>query len=183
MTTSSVDMDLETVFNAHFRKLVYFSFQIVANKETAEDIVQEIFLKYYKNQEGENAHAAINNLLPYLYSSVKNASLNALRHHKVEAKYLEQVAVSEVDEDYIATSITRAEVIAELHLALEALPEGCKKISYLSFIEEKKNQEIAQELGISVATVKSQKQRSLQLLRLRLKPEIFGAILLIFLSE
>jgi len=179
MKISPAEMDLENLFNTYFRRLVYFSFQIVANKETAEDIVQEVFLKYYKNKE----EVVVNDLLNYLYSSVKNASLNALRHQKVEAKYKDLVATSEVDEDYIITSITRAEVIAELHVALETLPEGCKKISYLSFIEEKKNQEIAQELGISVTTVKSQKQRSLQLLRLRLNPEIFGAILLIFLSE
>jgi RNA polymerase sigma-70 factor (family 1) len=179
MKISPTDMDVASLFNIYFKRLVYFSFQIVANKETAEDIVQEVFLKYYKDKED----AVVNDLLNYLYCSVKNASLNTLKHQKVEAKYQEQVAISEVDEDYIVTAITRAEVIAELHAALETLPESCKKISYLSFIEEKKNQEIAQELGISVTTVKSQKQRSLQLLRLRLNPEIFGAILLIFLSE
>ena len=172
-------MDLESLFNTYFRRLVYFSYQIVANKESAEDIVQEVFLKYYQNKED----AVVNDLLTYLYSSVKNASLNAIRNQKVEAKYQAQATISEVDEDYIVTAITRAEVIAELNAALETLPEGCRKISYLSFIEEKKNQEIAQELGISVTTVKSQKQRSLQLLRLRLNPEIFGAILLLFLSK
>ncbi|GEO06260.1 DNA-directed RNA polymerase sigma-70 factor [Adhaeribacter aerolatus] len=181
MIISSVDTDLESLFNTYFKRLVYFSYQIVANKETAEDTVQEVFLKYYRNKK--EVDAEVNDLISYLYSSVRNASLNFLRHQKVESKYKEQLAVSEVDEDYIMASITRAEVIAELYAALETLPEGCKKISYLSFIQEKKNQEIAQELGISVTTVKSQKQRSLQLLRLRLNPEIFGAILLILLSE
>ena len=47
----------------------------------------------------------------------------------------------------------------------------------------KENQKIAQELGISVTAVKSQKQRSLQLLRLWVNPEIFGAILCLFLLE
>lgn len=179
MRISQTDKVLENLFNTYFRRLVYFSYQIVANKETAEDIVQEVFLKYYKNKE----EVAVNDLVSYLYSSVKNTSLNAIRHQKMEAKYKEQVVISELDEDYFLSSITRAEVIAEMHAALETLPEGCKKISYLSFIQEKKNQEIAQELGLSVTTVKSQKQRSLQLLRLRLNPEIFGAILCLFLSE
>jgi len=181
MKISPADMDLENLFNTYFRRLIYFSFQIVANKETAEDIVQEVFLKYYKAKQEEDT--VVNDMLSYLYSSVKNASINALRHQKIEAKYKGQIVDSEVDENYILNTITRAEIIAELYEALETLPEGCKKISYLSFIKEKKNQEIAHELGISVTTVKSQKQRSLQLLRFRLNPEIFGAILLIFLSE
>ena len=172
-------MDLENLFETYFRRLVYFSFQMVGNKEAAEDIVQEVFLKYYQHKED----TVVNEVLPYLYSSVKNASLNALRHQKIKAKYQEQAAVPEIEENYIMATITKAEVVAELYAALETLPEGCKKISYLSFIEEKKNQEIAQELGISVTTVKSQKQRSLQLLRLRLNPEIFGSLLLVFLSE
>lgn len=138
-------------------------------------------MKYYHNKE--EIDAGVGDILSYLYSAIKNASLNALRHKEVEAKYKNQIAFSEVDEDLVIATITRAEVIAEIHGAIESLPAGCKKISYLSFIEEKKNQEIAQELGISVTTVKSQKQRSLQLLRLRLKPEIFGAILLILLPQ
>lgn len=181
MKTSPVEMDLETLFHAYFKRLVYFSFQIVGHKETAEDLVQEVFLKLFQPKPDENAGMPAQP--GYLYQAVKNASLNVLKHQKVEAKYQAQVAIPDVDEEYIISAITRAEVLAAVYGALETLPAGCKRISYLSFIEEKKNQEIAQELGISVTTVKSQKQRSLQLLRLRLNPEIFNFFFLIFLSQ
>jgi RNA polymerase sigma-70 factor (ECF subfamily) len=49
----------------------------------------------------------------------------------------------------------------------------------MGYLEGMKNHEIAKELGISVNTVKTQKQRALQLLRLKLKPEFFIFLLIL----
>jgi RNA polymerase sigma-70 factor (family 1) len=181
MKVSSFDEDLEFLFKTYYRRLVYFSFQIVANKESAEDIVQEVFLKFYNQKE--EIDSPIESFKSYLYSAVKNVSLNAVRHQRVTEKYKGRINFSEVEEDVILNAIMRAEVIGELHAAIQSLPEGCQKVSRLSFLEEKKNQEIAEELGISITTVKSQKQRALQLLRLRLTPEIYSCVLFLLVRE
>jgi RNA polymerase sigma-70 factor (ECF subfamily) len=43
----------------------------------------------------------------------------------------------------------------------------------MGYFDGKKNQEIAEELDMSINTVKKQKQRALQLLRVKLTPELF----------
>ena len=61
-------------------------------------------------------------------------------------------------------------------IAIEQLPEGCKTVLKLAYFEGLKNDEIATELGVSINTVKTQRQRALNLLRLRLPK---GAYLLL----
>ena len=77
----------------------------------------------------------------------------------------------------IIDAIITSEVIAEIHAAIRSLPENYRTISVKGFLEGKKNQEIADELGMSVNTVKKQKQKALQLLRLKLTPDLFALLL------
>lgn len=161
----------EQLFKAYYSRLCHFSFQIVRDKVNAEDIVQDAFIKYWnQRQELASHNIAVKN---FLYSTVRNASLNLIRHDKVVCQYLEQQNPYNIEEFNIVHSIIRSEVLAEIHTALETLPESCKRISRMGYLEGMKNNEIAQKLGISVNTVKTQKQRGLQLLRLLLKPEAF----------
>lgn len=167
----------EQVFKVYYPQLCHFSFQIVKDKVIAEDVVQDVFIKYW-NLKGEvfSHDIAVKN---FLYSAVRNASLNLIRHDKVVYNYMERQDPSPVEEFNIIHSIIRSEVFAEIHTALETLPESCKRISRMGYIEGMKNNEIAQKLGISVNTVKTQKQRGLQLLRLLIKPEAFTIFLML----
>lgn len=163
--------DFEQLFKAYYPRLCHFSFQIVRDKVNAEDLVQEAFIKYWNRREEISSHnIAVKN---FLYITVRNASLNLIRHDKIVSHYLEQQDPSPIEEFNIIHSMIRSEVLAELYDALETLPESCQRISRMGYLEGMKNNEIAQKLGISINTVKTQKQRGLQLLRLILKPETF----------
>jgi RNA polymerase sigma-70 factor (ECF subfamily) len=76
----------------------------------------------------------------------------------------------------------RAEVLREINREIENLPEQCRKIFKMSFFDGKKNQEIASMLEISVHTVKNQKARAIQLLRVRLPDRNLVAILIWYVS-
>ncbi|MEN7551917.1 RNA polymerase sigma-70 factor [Rapidithrix thailandica] len=169
---------LEELFQEFYKKLVYFSFQLVKDQENAEDIVQEVFIKFWDNRQDVPASKpAIQN---YLYKAVKNASMNLIRHYKVRDKYIDQVENNSVEDSTVIDAMIYAEVLAELHAAIETLPEACQQISRLGYLEGKSNKEIAQQLDISVNTVKTQKQRGLQLLRMRIRPEMLYLIALCF---
>lgn len=170
--------DLTTIFDTYYDRLVYFCLKIVDDKEQAKDIVQDSFLKYWQ-QSGQVAdhETAIKN---FLYTSVHNAALNVVRHEKVVNAYAQHRNGTEPAESYVVESIISAEVIAEIHAAIESLPEQYRQISRMGYFEGKKNQEIADELGMSVNTVKKQKQKALELLRLRLRPEMFALFLYFF---
>jgi len=168
---------LEQLFKDLYSRLVYFCYQLIGDKENAEDLVQEAFVTYWNLKE-EIAPDKIA-IKSFLYTTVRNASFNFKRHNKVVKGYLEKQSISISDEQTIMHSMIRSEVLAELYEAINTLPESCRKISRMSFLQSKKNQEIANELGISINTVKTQKQRALQLLRLRVSPDIFTVLLLL----
>jgi RNA polymerase sigma-70 factor (ECF subfamily) len=165
-----------SVFDQYYTRLCYFAFKLVHDKEVAKDIVQDVFLKCWKSIPEVGEEAATRN---FLYLSVRNASLNHLRHEGVEKRYSEsQKNENQYDESGILEQLIRAEVLAEIRTAIEALPEGCRHVLKLGFFEGLKNEEIAQQLNISIHTVKSQKQRALKLLRLKL--DLYSFLLLSF---
>ncbi|MCF0057242.1 RNA polymerase sigma-70 factor [Dyadobacter sp. CY356] len=167
----------EMLFNRNYSNLVYFSFNIVKDKREAEDIAQDAFITYWNRKE-EVAEDE-DSVKSFLYTTVKNASLNLLRHQKVIEKFALQIPEL-VEDKNIVNSIIQAEVFSKIHQAVESLPKACRQIVKMSYLDDKKNNEIAEELGISVNTVKTQKQRAMQLLRPQFIAEIFGVVSFIF---
>jgi RNA polymerase sigma-70 factor (family 1) len=162
---------LDALFKEFYDRLVYFSFRLIKDKDQAKDIVQDAFVKYwYQRETVMNNKIAIKN---FLYAAVHNASLNAIRHSKVVENYIAaQGGVEPIDQPVINAIIT-AEVMAGVHSAIRSLPENYRLISVMGYLDGKKNHEIADELAMSVNTVKKQKYKALELLRMKLAPEMF----------
>ncbi|WP_343701436.1 RNA polymerase sigma-70 factor [Chitinophaga sp.] len=171
----------ETLFREYYARLCHYAFQFTADAELARDIAQESFVSYLARQAEVSTHpSAVRN---FLYSSVRNACLNTLRHNKVIEKFVqEQAAGAPETETAAINAIIRTEVLAAIHQALESLPEECGRIVRMGYIDGLKNQEIARMLNISVNTVKTQKRRGLQLLRLRLPPETYMLVAYVLMS-
>lgn len=157
---------LKAIFKKHYSRLVLFANKYVNEQADAEDIVQEAFSKFWirrnslLNQE-ENV------IKGFLYQTVRNESLNHLKHQKIVQNHISQSEGEETQEP-VLTHIIHAEIIAQIHSAIHELPEACRQVAQALFVEGKKYQEIAVELEISVNTVKSQRKRALQLLKPRL---------------
>ena len=144
--------------------MCYYAYKITNNQESSKDIVQDVFLKYHSKPAEFSSELAIKN---FLYLAVKNACLNFIRHDLVEKKFAENQVETALDQDQGLSHIIKAEALIAIKKAIEALPEGCRTVLKLAFFEGFKNEQIALELGISINTVKTQKQRALQLLRLK----------------
>ena len=67
----------------------------------------------------------------------------------------------------------------EIYSVIEGLPPAMRRISKLAYLEGLKNNEIAEQLDISVETVKVQKKRALKQLRLKLNPESLLTLLVL----
>ena len=173
------DMVINFLFDTYFDRLSYFAFKLIKDHDLADDMAQEAFIRYWQMRElVENNPVSIKN---FLYATVKNACLNSIRHEKVVSSYASAQPDEPVSEATVVDTIITAEVLDSLLSAVRSLPEPYQKISRLAYLEGKKNQEIADELGISVNTVKKQKQKALEILRTRLRPELMA--LLIFLLD
>jgi len=153
----------ENLFNRLYEGLCHSSYRIVQNEHTAEDIVQEIFCTLWKKKE----ELQIDSYENYLFRSVYNASLNAIKKRDFHAfKEIEEETFQFPDlsinpEQQLQLSETQERI----NKAIDNLPTACRAIFVLSRFESKSNKEIASELNLSIKTVENQMTKALRLLR------------------
>lgn len=176
-TLQSPELLLEAMHKGYYDRLLYYAWTIIHDKETSRDVVQEAFISYWNQRD----HVALNpvQIRNFLYVNVKNSCLKHLRHDKVVDKYIHLQDPDPAEEALALNNMIQAEVLGEIYAAIDSLPEHCRRISKMGYIEGLKNQEIADKLDISINTVKTQKKRALQLLRLKLKPESFLTLIIL----
>lgn len=155
------------IFNQHYRALCYFAFTIVDNEQEAEDLVQETFSKLW-DKRGDFKSAT--NIKAFLFIATKNACLNFLKSRErlsVKEKdfsYLQEVQVTDEMSGFDPV-LTETEIIQQLYEEIEQLPTQCRRIFKMSYLEGRKNEDIANTLEISYNTVRAQKLRALKLIR------------------
>lgn len=164
------------VYNAYFRSLCYFSQRYLVDREQAEDAVAEVFAKLWRQRARfhNDDHAR-----SYLYRAVHNTCYTVRKaadgQAARESHYMEQLP--EADESY-EHNIVRAELWAQVYRSIHALPPQCGKVMRLSYLEGLTNDEIAQQLHLSIQTVKNHKQRGLAMLKNMLSGDAYLLLLL-----
>jgi len=153
-------------FQLHYRPLCYFASQLVGSQPDAEDIVKDTYVKLWQKHTD---FATPQNIKAFLYITTRNACLNFLRHLQVkessrkELLYLEE----EKGQELVINQMIRAELMQEIYTEIEKLPEKRRMVFKLAYLEGLKNDEIADQMRISIHTVKEHKGKALQFLRLR----------------
>lgn len=175
-----IEYTFEELFKDNYAKLCHFAFQFLKDNDTAKDIVQEVFVTYW-NIDSRPAFDT-SSTTAFLYSSVRHACLNKLRRQKLELGYINDQEADPSEDAVALNAMIRSEVMTELHKIITTLPDNCQRIFRMGYLEGLKNPQIAAELGISVNTVKTQKKRGLQLLKMRVNPDFF-ALISIFLLK
>lgn len=138
--------------------------RMVKHSEDAEDVIQEVFVKVFRNLhtfQGESTLGA------WIKRITVNTTLNFIR----KAKRNNEVGLDEGTEipEIIEEIDTARYSMAEIHHAIKQLPERCRVVLSLYLIEGYQHQEIADILGITVSTSKTQYRRGRQLLQEILK--------------
>ena len=133
------------LFDRFYRYLVLYAMKWVERQEIAEDVVQDLFVQVWERDTIYSSYYGFKN---FLYNSVKNASLDYLKHKEVEGKYVRYtLRTSEAGE------MPELEVMKDV---------------FKHYLEGKKNSEIAEILQICELTVKTQKRNAIVYLRKRL---------------
>lgn len=174
------DKVLAYFFDLHYKSLCYFAVRLTQDAEQAEDIVSECFLKLWR---GRTEFQTAQNIKAFLYISCRNACLNHLKYLKrrnaAQELYFGQL---QEGEDTILYQIIETEVLGILSKEIEELPDKCREVFKMIYVENKKTDEIAADLGISVKTVRGHKARAIELLKTQLlKKGMSAAVLLAFL--
>jgi RNA polymerase sigma-70 factor (family 1) len=162
------------LFKLFYAKLVDFSVRIVHSKEYGEEIVSDVFVTIWQNRKSTEK---INNVQAYLYSSVRNSSLNFIKARHLPTESLPDSP--DTDIRYFAhqsldpeKEMELQELQVQMRSAIESLPPQCKAVFKLIKEDGLKYKEVANVLHISSRTVETQLVRALKRLESVIAPYI-----------
>lgn len=150
----------EDVFKMYAKDLKRFIFFKTKDIDTAEDILQDTFIKLWDNCDNVN----YSSVKSYLYSVATNLFLNKVKHEKVVKKYQEGIQKKSTSEspEYI---LLEKEFLVKIESTIADLPEKQREVFLLSRIEKKKYAEISIMLNISVKAVEKRMHSALKTMR------------------
>lgn len=143
------------LFDYYSEKLSRFAFGIVKNKEAATEVVDEIFVKIWKQRASIQS---ITHLGIYLYRATKNAALNYLSKKANEqvTEPFDFINIELQEEESPDQQLIAAEILQKIRDAVNELPPRCKMIFKLVREDGLKYREVAEILNITVNTVDTQ---------------------------
>ncbi len=164
----------KVIYNKYVPKLYYFVYEYMPFNDIAENIVQETLMVLWNKRADLKDNT---NLGAYLFTVAKNNCLYKLRDRRYKQKLFESAEPDELElkanMDALATIDTSLLVFQQIEQIIEdtlnQLPPQCRAVFTASRFRDKKNHEIAEELGISVKAVEGHITKALKLFRITLK--------------
>lgn len=174
--TISFEKKQQDFYTDHFSHYLIFACNYIADEEICKDIVQDAFISYWKQQDNFTDELSVK---AFLYKTIRNGCLNQIRHYTIRTKYFASLPPDWESEDFFMENVIKEEVSDIILREVNKLSETGRKV-ILNSLEGFSNEEIAEELGISVNTVKTHKARSYITLRKNLE---YLRGMLVFLSS
>lgn len=141
-----VKPSLRQVFDAEESPLLRYAHSMVGQRETAEDLVQDAFLKLHAHWE-EVTHPRA-----WLFRCIRNLALSHIRDHKRET-HLEPGREWESPTPDPEKALGKLEAIGTLQLLVAELQEDDRALLSLKYIDGLKYDQISQRTGLSVGNV------------------------------
>lgn len=159
-TANTALINIEDLFRLNYRPLCMYALHYLQDTALVEDVVQECFTTLWE-KIGEGVPIA--NRRAYLYMTVRNRCLDQLRRKGIPTESLKPYDTYGIIDDDDAEE--RSHIEAKLWTAIDSLPEKCRQVFLMSKRDGLKYEEIAQELGLSVNTVRNQISKALNVLK------------------
>lgn len=150
----------EFIYNTYAKDIRRFLFFKTQDVDAAEDILQDAYIKLWKNCSSVD----YDKVKSYLYSIANNMFLNEKKHEKVVHKYNEQHKKQETNESPEFIMLEK-EFMEKLEKTIASLSEKQREVFLLNRIEKKKYKEIAELLNISVKAVEKRMHQALVIMR------------------
>lgn len=168
---NALQIEIESLYKDTFEALYNYAFTIIKDASCAKDIVQEVFLKYYKIRL--NA-ATISQPKAYLYKSVYHTSLD---HLKKEHQSSELTANMHHPMEDVPSTLENQENERQIQFIIDEvineMPPQCRAVFLKSRLESKKYAQIAAELNISIKTVEAHITKALKIIKSAMKSKSF----------
>lgn len=162
MLTEGSEEAFTSLFKHYRGKLYHYALTITDSNETAEDMVHDTFLKIWNNR---HQMSQVENLGSYLFRACHNQAISGLRRMAKETLVLAELRNESVPMLPDVDPAAQKEIRAFIQQAVDKLSPQQRKIFLLSRQEGLKLQQIADELEISISTVKTHLGIAIRFLR------------------
>jgi len=174
----------EELHKKYYIYLCLVAEHIVRNSSDAEEIVSDVFVRLWNIREKIDITTSIK---AYLAKAVHNTALNYLERNRTRNSLTDSLSNSDQqllawDSDYPLGRLYTKEITDMLENGITSLPDGCREIFICSRNEDMKYRTIAEKLGISVNTVKTQMKIALARLRESVKDYLLIFLLLLLME-
>jgi RNA polymerase sigma-70 factor, ECF subfamily len=163
------------LFNSYYAMLCVYAKDLLKIPQIAEEIVQDVFLKFWNNRSALSVKTSVKG---YLYKMVHNHCLNYIRDHSTQ-KTIKEYSIEDIKSrlDLLETDTSNSvlddllsdQIEDDLNEAIDSLPEQSRKIFCMCRFQGLSYSEAANQLNISVSTVKTLMLRSMEKLKEKLE--------------
>lgn len=165
---------LKQLYDTHWESMLLYAYKVLGDQALSEDIVQDIFINLWEKASQKD----IKHLKAYLFKALKYKIANSIRDAKYTSLKEEHLSLIP-QENNVKSAIELHDLETQVLQILDTLPSKCQNVFYLSRIKQYNNNEIAQELNISVRTVETHISNALKHFKVYMYPIL---VLLIWLT-
>nr|WP_320119186.1 RNA polymerase sigma-70 factor [uncultured Marinifilum sp.] len=169
----------EELYREYYSSLVKFSEGILFDTEEAMDVVQEVFLEIWKKEEALQIESTVKT---YLYSCVKYRAFSRLRKLNIIDKHQDQVKEAylyALDQE----ALPDEELKKRIRDLINTFPSQMKSVIEFHSFYGWKYQEIAEELNISINTVKTHVKRAYKRFREEFNSEYLPLVMIWYIID
>ena len=157
----------ETLFRSYYKPLCVFVNNLIKDREAAEDIVQEVFVKIWNGMDNIDTSQSVKS---YLFKAAYNQTLNYFDKNKHQNNFsdYQEIENQTTGGNSADQELQLKEIQKEAEEAINQLPVKCKAIFLMCKEENMTYREVANVMNISIKTVENQMGKALKTLREKL---------------
>jgi RNA polymerase sigma-70 factor (ECF subfamily) len=165
------------LYEKYYSAMVLFAESMIYDRDEAKDIVQDVFTELWNKPQKVHVYSKMKT---YLFSCVKNKCFNRLKKLNIIDKHQELLT-----EAYLFSCETQTHVNEKLkmqiHSTLNNMPNTMREVLNMHVIQELKYAEIAEELKISINSVKTHIKRAYKRFRKEVNSNTILLIIILLL--
>jgi RNA polymerase sigma-70 factor (family 1) len=151
------------IYNRYWNKLYFIAYKLLRDTDTAEEIVQEVFLALWKKKETLN----IQSLTQYLAAMTRYAVYHHLAKDKQQKE--QENAIGVLNIRHMAEINIDNKILLEIIYNLSnKLPEKCRLVFQYNKLQDRSLADVAEQLNISQKTAEGHLTKALQIIRANL---------------
>lgn len=158
----------DALFRKYYSQLVRFAIGYTNDSSTAEEIVQDTFVKVWENAPRIKITSTVGG---YFYHAVRNHCLNYIKHESIKKKYEKEQVPQTSDVEFSNDEKVNLTLFRQiLSQTVNMLPKKCREIFEMAKFEGLSYDEISEYLDVSAKTVENQMGIALKKLRQAMLP-------------